>query len=87
MEQVEELNPPPNKLNDDDPRAKWYKNQYGDESWELDAIPPVDLVRLIEDHVHPLIDKDFWSAREASAQLVGRQSKKLASLGEISRIS
>ncbi len=78
MEQVEELSPPPNELNDDDPRAEWYKNQYGDKSWELDAIPPVDLVRLIEDHVEPLIDWDIWNARQASIEATKAKLRRVA---------
>lgn len=48
MDQVNEYNPPPNPAKTTDSRFESYTRQYGDDSWELDALEPqviADLVR------------------------------------------
>ena len=40
MDQVEEYNPPPNPAKTTDTRYESYINEYGEESWELDALDP-----------------------------------------------
>jgi hypothetical protein len=47
MDQVEEHNPPPNPAKLTDSRCAGYMDQYGDESWELDALRPDVLIELI----------------------------------------
>ena len=56
MEQIRRFNPPPNPAKITDPRAKWYIREYGRTSWELDALPPRELIRLAEEAVEELID-------------------------------
>jgi len=51
MEQVVEYGPPPNPAKMTDPRAKDYVAQFGDESWELDALEPKVINGLIADTV------------------------------------
>ncbi|MFR3489451.1 MAG: hypothetical protein ACLTTP_09615 [Alistipes ihumii] len=51
MEQIRRFNPPPNPAKITDPRAKWYIREYGRTSWELDALPPRELIRLAEEAV------------------------------------
>lgn len=57
MDQIQELNPPPNPAKLSDSRCAGYINEYGDSSWELDALSPEyieDLVRLeIENYIDP----------------------------------
>jgi len=60
MEQINKFNPPPNPAKITDPRAKWYISQYGNTSWELDALPPQELIRLAEDAVNDIIDIDLY---------------------------
>ena len=60
MEQVEQYNPPPNPAKQTDSRFQSYVDAYGDESWELDALEPSVLVRLIRDNVREIIDRDAW---------------------------
>lgn len=60
MEQIEEFNPPPNPAKITDPRAKWYIEKYGKTSWELDALPPKELIRLAESAVGEIIDKKLY---------------------------
>ena len=38
MDQVQEHNPPPNPAKEDDSRFRGYRELYGEESWELDAL-------------------------------------------------
>lgn len=61
MEQIREFNPPPNPAKITDPRAKWYIEKYGKTSWELDALPPRELIRLAENAVENIIDIDIYN--------------------------
>ena len=64
MEQVEELQPPPFPAKVQDARYRSYVDEYGEDSWELDALTPEYLKELIENTVHPLINWDQWAATE-----------------------
>ncbi len=68
MEQVEELRPPPNFAKETDSRFADYQSKYGDESWELDALDPTYLRRLIEEAVGSFRDDKLWE--EALAEEV-----------------
>lgn len=56
MEQIDELKPPPNPAKTTDSRYESYIAEYGDESWELDALDPrylVDLItKAVDGHTH-----------------------------------
>lgn len=65
MEQVEEVNPPPNPAKITDSRFEGYQREYGDESWELDALNPDYIGNLIAEHMGQLVDQAEWSAAEA----------------------
>jgi hypothetical protein len=58
MEQVEQYHPPPNPAKMTDPRATEYVAKHGDESWEVDALPPEALQKLIRRSIMALIDQD-----------------------------
>ena len=60
MPQVTKYNPPPNPAKTTDTRHRWYVEQYGHESWELDALDPEALVDLVQNAVDPLIDRAEW---------------------------
>lgn len=62
MEQIEEYDPPPNPAKITDPRAKWYIEQHGRVSWELDAIDAIELRRIAEDSILEYIDIDKYNA-------------------------
>ena len=51
MDQVEQYNPPPNPAKITDSRAEGYIAEYGEESWELDALDPATLEGLITDSI------------------------------------
>lgn len=61
MDQVEEHKPPPNFAKESDSRHKIYKERYGKDSWELDALEPRLIRSLIEDNLTGLIDMDVWN--------------------------
>lgn len=60
MEQIKQFNPPPNPAKISDPRADWYISQWGYTSWELDALPPQELIRLCETEVLARIDLEMY---------------------------
>lgn len=62
MEQIEERKPPPNPAKSTDSRFAGYVEQYGDESWELDALPPDYLVELVKGEIEQRIDSGQWEA-------------------------
>lgn len=64
MAQIEERKPPPNPAKATDSRFEDYVQQFGDESWELDALPPEYLVELVRTEIESRIDKDQWAADE-----------------------
>lgn len=65
-EQVQHYDPPPNPAKTTDSRAADYIATYGDESWELDALEPAVLVKLIRDAVEQVRDDDLWVDAEAA---------------------
>jgi hypothetical protein len=60
MDQVEEYSPPPNPAKTTDSRYAGYIAEYGDESWELDALDPTTLAGIIENAIKHLRDEDEW---------------------------
>jgi hypothetical protein len=62
MNQIEQYNLPPNPAKVTDSRAKEYIANYGEESWELDALDPAVIAELITDHVLEVRDDSLWEA-------------------------
>lgn len=62
MKQVKTYNPPPNPAKITDSRCGKYIDQYGEESWELDALEPQMLVNLIKSEVTSLRDDEIYQA-------------------------
>ena len=55
MNQISLYNPPPNPAKMTDSRAADYVRRYGTSSWELDALDPRVLDRLVRDEIEDLI--------------------------------
>lgn len=78
------LEPMPTKLNDS--RQKEYSLQYGNQCWELDALPPNELQNIIRDAIKSHIDVSRWNKafkeiEEEKRSLQKRfRSKQVASL-------
>ena len=71
MDQIEEFNPPPNPAKETDTRASAYIEKYGPISWELDALDPATLTRLIQTTIEKYLDLDLFCkrmTREAAEQ-------------------
>lgn len=60
MNQIDEYGPPPNPAKDTDARFEGYQEEFGDSSWELDALDPDVIADLIRDNLHKLIDPAQW---------------------------
>lgn len=56
MDQIEQYNPPNNPAKLTDPRSVWYVEKYGYSSWEVDALEPKVLNRLVSDKIEGCID-------------------------------
>lgn len=65
MDQVEQYDPPPNPAKLTDSRASGYISRYGSSSWELDALDPATLDRLIDDEIGRWRDDTQWHADTA----------------------
>lgn len=63
MDQVEKYNPPPNPAKLTDSRCAGYIAEFGDESWELDALEPRVIADLIRLNVMALVNKKLFKAR------------------------
>ena len=64
MRQIKTYNPPPNPTKLSDARASGYIDTYGHECWELDALEPRVITKLIEDEVTALADMSLFNAIE-----------------------
>ncbi len=65
MDQVEQYNPPPNPAKITDSRAAKYIKRFGNESWELDALEPKVLDRLIEAKIKEYRNLKQWKVKVA----------------------
>jgi hypothetical protein len=69
IDQVKQYSLIPNPTKLADPRAKAYVAQYGDECWELDAIEPSELQRIVKDAIEEEMDLEAWAeSREQEAK-------------------
>jgi len=59
-EQIDQYNPPPNPAKMTDSRAADYVVEHGRTSWEVDALPPETLNKLVSDKIESLIDMDLF---------------------------
>jgi hypothetical protein len=69
IEQVRHFNPPPNPAKQTDPRAAAFVARYGASSWEVDALPPRELVRIIRSSLDRVVDKKRMKAVVAREEL------------------
>ena len=59
-EQIEEWQPPENPAKETDSRFAAYQAEFGDSSWELDAVEPATLAELVTEAVSQYRDVDKW---------------------------
>ena len=56
--QVEEFNPPPNPAKMTDSRAEKYVEKHGHNSWEMDALDPEELARIVRREIALVLDTE-----------------------------
>ncbi len=78
MNQVQQYNPPPNPTKFTDSRSDGYVAQFGNSSWELDALDPPVMTALIEDELDTLIDQTEWDVRTNEIAEHQRHLKEVA---------
>lgn len=61
-DQISQYRPPPNPAKITDTRAKDYIRNFGDSSWELDALDPGVIDAIVSAHIEGLIDKPLMTA-------------------------
>jgi hypothetical protein len=77
MDQVRQVNPPPNPAKMTDSRTADYVTRYGEYSWELDALSPDYLDRIMSEAVDAFRDAKLWDAA------VGREAKDIDELDNV----
>lgn len=65
MNQIDTYQPPPNYAKVSDSRYADYRNKYGEESWELDALEPRIIQDLISEAVLRVRDQRLWDEMTA----------------------
>lgn len=62
IEQINQYEPPPNPAKMSDPRANKFVAEHGDTSWEVDALKPEVLNKLLDDAILENIDYDTYQS-------------------------
>lgn len=75
-DQIEEYAPPPNPAKEGDSRSRNYIEEFGDSSWELDALEPSVIVDLITTTIEGVRDEDKWNDAVAEEDEHRRLLKK-----------
>lgn len=78
MDQVEEMNPPENPAKKTDARFKSYRENYGNSSWELDALPPEYLDNLVRESALQFVDQAMMDSVRAEIEQVRGKIRTLA---------
>jgi hypothetical protein len=78
MDQIEAFKPPPNPCKMTDARANGYVAEFGDESWELDALDPATLVGIVRKAIESILNKRLWKAA-VDEEVEGRRKLKAVS--------
>ncbi|MBE2222789.1 MAG: hypothetical protein IAF02_14685 [Anaerolineae bacterium] len=77
-DQIEQYNPPPNPAKWTDSRAEGYIAEFGNESWELDALDPDLLVNLIRSVIAEYRDDDLWQQLTETEEIYSTQLQQVA---------
>ena len=71
-------NPPPNPAKDTDSRFAAYAREFGNESWELDALSPAILAELVEQEVETEVNETVWAEDQ---ETIRRGRAELSAVG------
>ncbi len=72
FDQIEQYDPPPNPAKVTDSRSAAYIAEYGRSSWELDALEPTVIDRLIRDAIDGILDHRRWEIATGAMELERR---------------
>ena len=75
--QVQRYHLPSNPTQRADSRTANYIAEYGDECWELDAIEPTELQRIVSEAILSHVDRNLWN--ETVGQIV-REREELRTM-------
>jgi hypothetical protein len=78
IDQIQRLNPPENPAKLSDSRANEYIRKFGRSSWELDAIEPRQLARLVEKAVIDLRNENIWEEARQREEKMKAELKEFA---------
>ncbi len=79
MDQVEKYDPPENPAKKTDTRYRNYVSKHGESSWELDALEPTLLARIVEGAIKPYVDKAEFERVAAKQEKLQSKIRDLAS--------
>jgi hypothetical protein len=82
VDQVAAFQPPPNPAKESDKRFEAYRRQYGDQCWELDALPPKELARLTREAIEEHIDWRQWAESTTAIEESKASLRKLVGAWE-----
>lgn len=77
-DQIDQYQPPPNPAKLTDSRGSSYVAKYGGESWELDALEPRVLMRLITDTIVEVREEDKWKEANEKQEYEQAQLQRVA---------
>lgn len=63
-DQVHRYSPPPNPAKVSDSRYEKYVREYGEYSWEMDALSPDTISAIIRTEILSMRDEELWAERE-----------------------
>ncbi len=78
IDQVRQFNPPPNPAKVTDTRFKAYARRFGTESWELDALPPEQLLKITQEAITGFLDIDKWNKAIRREKRIRKELMKVA---------
>jgi len=78
MEQVERYQPPPNPAKTTDSRFDGYATEYGEDSWELDALSPNVIAELIEAEIEERLERELWNESRAREDRAKEHLRRIA---------
>jgi hypothetical protein len=78
MDQIKKYNPPENPAKQTDSRCEGYVAEFGESSWELDALEPSVLAGLVRAAVLKVRDEDLWAAALKKEDKMRKELTKFA---------
>lgn len=69
FDQVQQYRPPPNPAKETDSRCGPYILKYGPSSWELDALDPRTIDRIVSSEIETLVDHALWNEARGREEL------------------